>query len=109
MAKKKELYEATSPIKRNGEFYEIGDTMKLTEEEADGLNVKPSKQAEVEDEDDDFDPSNPSHENDAKDAVEYIETADEDDLDGFFDPEEENRVTVRRAWDDRFDTNFAEE
>lgn len=109
MSKKKETYEATSPIKRNGKTYGIGDTLKLSEEEAEGLHVKPAEKAEVSDPDDDFDPSKPSHDNDAADSIDYIETADEEDLDGFFDPEKESRVTVRRAWDTRFDTEFAEE
>jgi len=104
MAEKKQSYTVDSPIKRNGKLYEPGATMKLTEEEADGLNVSPAKgsagKADDEDKGEKKKAPEKSTEIGAKEAIKMIETAEFTALEGFV-PDEEDRSTVTEAWEKR--------
>lgn len=107
---KKRTYEVTSPIKRNGKHYDIGDDIELTEEQADGLNVKAKRSSGSKKETkksggseggDEFDPSKGSSGNHAKPSIEFIENASDEELEGFLS-EDEDRTTVLDAWNERF-------
>lgn len=102
MAEKKNTYTVDSPIKRNGKLYEPGDTMTLTKEEADGLNVSPAKpkKAGKDDEDEGEEEPKISTDMNAKPAIAMIETAEFTALEGFV-PEGEERVSVLEAWEKR--------
>lgn len=102
MAEKKNSYAVDSPIKRNGKLYEPGDTMSLTEEEADGLNVSPAKGSAKKADDTGEGPEEPKVSTDmnAEPAITMIETAEFTALEGFV-PEGEERTTVLEAWEKR--------
>lgn len=98
---KKKPYIATSPIKRDGKFYEVGATLNLTEEQAEGLHVEPARQEDVK-------ASEPSRSGEKKPAVStamnadpaiaMIESTPYAELDGFV-TEDEGRKTVLKAWE----------
>lgn len=96
-------YRVTSPIKRNKKRYEVGDTILLTEEEAEGLHVEldngsdsPAEKTVPQ-----VKPS-PSSSMKGPIAIKHIESTDWADLEGFVITDNEggseDRKTVKEAW-----------
>lgn len=106
----KEKYLVVMYLPWKGKRYNNGDFIWLTPEEAARVpGHRIEKVQSIADRiDSDFDVDAGSAGNDAKDAIEYIEQASDEELNGFL-TEDEERVTVLRAWDARFGTSLQEE
>ncbi|MEX1120864.1 MAG: hypothetical protein WED82_01935 [Balneolales bacterium] len=95
---KEQKYRVTSPIKRNKKRYKPGDSILLTETEAEGLHVEPYESGQAEAEDAKSDPVSPSQGMSAPGAIKVIENSDLKDLKGFVIEPTEDRKTVLAAW-----------
>lgn len=101
MSDKKKEYEVTSPIKRDGKRHEIGATLLLTEEEAEGLHVKPAGESTAKAEETKGPKASPSMGLNAPAAIKTIEDNELKDIAGFVIPAPEgteDRKTVLEAW-----------
>lgn len=104
MSKNQEKYRVTSPIKRGGKRYEVGESILLTVEQAEGLHVEEWNTAESEGGSSNQPQQSPSMGLNAENAIAVIEGTDLKGLTGFVLPEPEgteNRKTVLKAWQDK--------
>jgi hypothetical protein len=101
MSEKKKEYQVISPIKRGGKRHEIGDTLLLTKEEADGLHVTLAGESSGKAETESGPTPSPSMGLNATAAIKTIEGNELKDIKGFVvaAPQgTEDRKTVLDAW-----------
>lgn len=96
-----EKYRVDSPIKRNGKRYNVGDSILLTKEVAEGLHVSPWGEKKEAGKDSSAPAPSPSSGLSAENAISMIESVELKNLKGFVIPKPEgteDRKTVLEAW-----------
>jgi hypothetical protein len=104
MSKDKKEYRVKSPIKHDGKRYGVGDSILLTDEQAELLHVGSGDESETTPDAPEITAS-PSMALNAKSAINVIENADVDEVKEFVIPESvggtEDRKTVLKAYNEK--------